>query len=202
MGVPDRTEVSSKVFTVPNLISFIRLAFIPLFLWLIWQGEMLIGFVVLLVAVSTDFVDGLLARRLGQISRLGQVLDPLADRLFIAAAVVALGITEVVPVWLVVVLLGRDVLLGIGAAIFSRWGLGVLPVKWMGKWATFALLLALPMFFLATAFPTIEFILSPYAWSMALAGAGLYWWSGFQYLFEALREARRGGPTASTRPVR
>ena len=200
--MPDSTEVSSRVLTIPNVVSFIRLAFIPLFLWLIWEGANLLGFVVLLVAVSTDFVDGLLARRLGQISKLGQVLDPLADRLFIAAAVVALGIADVVPLWLVLLLLGRDVLLGIGSAIFSRWGVGVLPVKWMGKWATFALLLALPMFFLAVVFPQIEFILSPYAWAMALAGTGLYWWSGFQYLFEALRSAKKGGQRGSARPVR
>jgi Phosphatidylglycerophosphate synthase len=161
--VPDSTEVSSRVLTIPNVVSFIGLAFIPLFLWLIWEGENLLGLVVLLVAVSTDFVDGLLARRLGQISKLGQVLDQLGDRLFIAAAVVALGIPEVVPLWVVVILLGRDVLLGIGSVIFSRWGVGVLPVKWMGNWATFALLLALPMFFLAVVFPQMEFILSPYA---------------------------------------
>ena len=200
--MPDSTEVSSRVFTVPNVVSFIRLAFIPLFLWLIWDDRNLLGFLVLLLAVSTDFVDGLLARRLGQVSRLGQVLDPLADRLFIAAAVVALGIAEVVPLWLIVILLGRDVLLGIGSAIFSRWGVGVLPVKWMGKWATFALLLALPMFFLAVVFPQIEFILSPYAWAIALAGTGLYWWSGFQYLFEALRVVKEGGPRVASRPVR
>lgn len=144
----------------------------------------------LVVAVSTDFVDGLLARRLGQVSRLGQFLDPLADRLFIAAAVVALAIREVVPLWLVVAVLSRDVLLGLGALVFSRWSVGMLPVKWLGKWATFALLFSLPLFLLVRVFETVAIYLSPFAFSLAVAGVVLYWWAGFVYLFDAVRLAR------------
>jgi cardiolipin synthase len=185
--------ISNRVFTIPNIISFARLLTIPVFLWLVYAGHELAGFIVLVVAVSTDFVDGLVARKLNQISRLGMFLDPLADRLFIAAVVVALAIREVVPLWLVILVVLRDVLLGIGAAILSRYGAGVLPVKWMGKWATFALLASLPLFLLAALFQPIEEVVVPFAWAVALAGTVLYWWVGFIYLFDALRMVRESG---------
>lgn len=189
----DGVPISNRIVTIPNIISFARLLTIPVFLLLVWQGRDLAGFIVLVVAVSTDFVDGLVARKLNQISRLGMFLDPLADRLFIAAVVVALAIREVVPLWLVILVVLRDVLLGIGAAILSRYGAGILPVKWMGKWATFALLASLPLFLLAALVETIEVVVVPFAWAVALAGTVLYWWVGFIYLFDALRIARFSG---------
>ena len=185
--------ISNRVFTIPNIISFARLLTIPVFLWLVYAGHELAGFIVLVVAVSTDFVDGLVARKLNQISRLGMFLDPLADRLFIAAVVVALAIRDVVPLWLVILVVLRDVFLGIGAAILSRYGAGVLPVKWMGKWATFALLASLPLFLLAALVQPIEVVVVPFAWAVALAGTVLYWWVGFIYLFDALRIVRESG---------
>ena len=188
--MPTSTAVTDRVFTIPNIVSFARLGAIPVFLWLVWQGYDLAGFIVLVVAVSTDFVDGLLARRLGQVSRLGQFLDPLADRLFIAAAVVALAMRDVIPLWLLALVLGRDVLLGLGALVFSRWSVGMLPVKWLGKWATFALLFSLPLFLLVRVFDTAAVYLAPFAFSLAVAGVVLYWWAGFVYLFDAVRLAR------------
>ena len=188
--MPDRTAVSSRVFTIPNIVSFARLGAIPVFLWLVWRGDLLVGLIVLVVAVSTDFVDGLLARKLGQVSRLGQILDPLADRLFIAAVVVALAMEQVVPLWLVALVMGRDVLLGIGAVVFSRWSVGVLPVKWVGKWATFALLFSLPLFLLISLFDGLNEPLAPFALAVALAGVLLYWWAGIAYLVDAVRIAR------------
>ena len=189
----DEGAISNRVFTIPNVISFVRLLTIPVFLWLVRAGEDLIGFIVLVVAVSTDFVDGLVARKLNQISQLGMFLDPLADRLFIAAVVVALAMREVVPLWLVILVVLRDVLIGLGAAILSRWGVGVLPVKWMGKWATFALLASLPLFLLATLIDGVVAVVVPFAWAVALAGTILYWWVGFIYLFDALRIVRESG---------
>lgn len=194
----DEVQVSSRVFTVPNLISVLRLFAIPVFLYLVWTERDLAGFLVLVVAVLTDFVDGAVARRLNQVSKLGQFLDPLADRLFIAAAVVALAIRDVIPLWLVIVVMLRDALLGIGAIIMSRWGVGTLPVKWLGKWATFALLFALPLFLLGAIVEPIGQVTDPFAWAVVLAGAGLYWYVGFWYLFEAISIARSSGQTRST----
>ncbi len=194
---PD-ASVSNRVLTIPNLISVVRLLTIPVFLWLVWRGDDLVALVVLVVAVSTDFVDGLVARRLGQISKLGQFLDPFADRLFIAAVVVALTIREVVPLWLVAVVILRDVLLGLGSIVFSRYGAGVLPVKWMGKWATFALLASLPLFLLSSVLDGVTVIIDPFAWAVAIAGTILYWWVGFLYLFDALSIARKRGQSSLT----
>lgn len=188
--MPDSTTVTNRVFTIPNIISLVRLAAIPVFLWLVWRGEDLAGLLVLIAAVSTDFVDGLVARKLGQISRLGQILDPLADRLFIAAVVVALAIRDVVPLWLVIVVMGRDVLLGLGTLVFGRYGVGVLPVKWMGKWATFALLFSLPLFLLMSLLDGVAAFVAPFAWAVAIAGALLYWWAGILYLVDAVGIAR------------
>lgn len=183
--------------TIPNLVSVARLAAIPLFLWLVWRGDELLGLIVLVVAVSTDFVDGALARRLGQVSVLGQLLDPLADRLFIAAVVVALTIRDVVPLWVVLLVLGRDVLLGVGTLVFRRFGVGVLPVKWMGKWATFALLFSLPLFLLVNVFEGLAIYVTPFAWAVAFAGVVLYWWAGILYLLDAVGIARTERSRAS-----
>jgi len=193
-AVGEQGEVSARVFTIPNIISFVRLLTIPVFLWLVWRGGYdITALVVLIAAVSTDFVDGLVARKLGQVSKLGQLLDPLADRLFIAAAVVALAMREVVPVWLVVIVVLRDVLLGVGALFLSRYGAGILPVKWMGKWATFALLASLPLFLLGALVDSLATYIEPFAWAVALAGTVLYWWVGFLYLGQALRIAKNSG---------
>lgn len=183
--------------TIPNLVSVARLAAIPLFLWLVWRGDDLLGLIVLVVAVSTDFVDGALARRLGQVSVLGQLLDPLADRLFIAAVAVALTIRDVVPLWVVLLVLGRDVLLGLGTFVFRRFGVGVLPVKWMGKWATFALLFSLPLFLLVNVFDGLAIYVAPFAWAVAFAGVVLYWWAGILYLLDAVGIARTERSRAS-----
>lgn len=191
--MPATEQVSTRVFTIPNVISFIRLMAIPVFLFLVWTERDLAGFIVLVAAVLTDFVDGLVARRLNQVSKLGQFLDPLADRLFIAAAVVALMIRDVIPVWLVVAVMSRDALLGIGAVIMSRWGVGTLPVKWLGKWATFALLFSLPLFLLGAIVEPLGQVTNPVAWAVAISGTALYWWVGFWYLFDAVAIARTRG---------
>ena len=143
-------EVSTKVLTLANVISVVRLMAIPVFLYLVIKDRLFTAFVLLVVAVLTDFVDGLVARRMNQITKLGQFLDPFADRLFIAATVIALAIQDVVPWWFVVAVMLRDALLGIGGIVMSRYGAGTLPVKWWGKVSTFGLLFVLPLFLLAT----------------------------------------------------
>lgn len=189
----DEEHVSNRIMTIPNVISFVRLMAIPVFLFLVSTERDVAGLVVLVAAVLTDFVDGAVARKLNQVSKLGQFLDPLADRLFIAAAVVALLIRDVIPLWLVILVMLRDALLGAGAIVMSRWGVGTLPVKWLGKWATFALLFALPLFLLGAIVEPIGQVTNPVAWAIVLAGAGLYWWVGFWYLFDAVRIARTRG---------
>jgi len=185
----DEQVASSKVFTLANVVSVLRLMAIPVFLWWVIEDRLLPAFILLVVAVLTDFVDGMIARRMNEITKLGQFLDPFADRLFIAATVIALAIQDVVPWWFVIAVMLRDALLGVG-------GLGTLPVKWWGKVATFGLLFVLPLFLLSVMVSeyvseSVGGVLMMIAWPIALAAVVLYWVVGFSYLFDAVAIARR-----------
>ncbi len=187
----DEQVASSRIFTVANAVSVVRLMAIPVFLWLVIEDRLLIAFVLLVVAVLSDFVDGMIARRMNEITKLGQFLDPFADRLFIAATVIALAIQDVVPWWFVIAVMLRDALLGIGGVVMARYGAATLPVKWWGKVATFAMLVVLPLFLLGAVVPEIGEITNPIAWVLALATVALYWVVGFSYLFDAISIAQK-----------
>ncbi|MBT5617305.1 MAG: CDP-alcohol phosphatidyltransferase family protein [Microbacteriaceae bacterium] len=194
--------VSSKIFTLANVVSVVRLMAIPVFLVLVVQDRLITAFVLLVAAVLTDFVDGMIARSMNQITKLGQFLDPFADRLFIAATVIALAIQDVVPWWFVVAVMLRDALLGIGGLVMTRYGHGTLPVKWWGKVSTFGMLFVLPLFLLGTVVPTIGAVTNPIAWVLAIVSVSLYWIVGFSYLFDAIalaKSATRGAPKISGR---
>lgn len=182
--------MSSRVLTVPNLLSFLRLALVPVFLALIIQGNDALALLILVISSVTDFLDGLIARTFKQVSRLGQLLDPAADRLFIFAALIGLAIREVIPWWLLVIIVSRDLmLLGIGI-VLANFGYGPLPVHHLGKVATLCLFYALPILMLGQAFPDVAWIADPVGWAFALWGAFLYWWAGAVYLIEASRVVR------------
>lgn len=183
-------EVTSKIFTVPNILSFVRLAFVPVFLLLILNGHDLWALIVLAFSTFTDYLDGLIARRFNQISRLGQLLDPAADRLFVFAAVIGLCIRGVIPWWFVVVLVARDVMLLVIGVILANVGYGPLPVHHLGKVATFCLFYALPVLMLGLAFPVAAVVTVPVGWAFAIWGAFLYWWAGAIYLRQAVRTIR------------
>jgi cardiolipin synthase len=188
-------EVSSRIFTLANFVSVVRLMAIPVFLYLVIQDHLVAAFVLLVAAVLTDFVDGMIARRMNQITKLGQFLDPFADRLFIAATVIALAIQDVVPWVFVVAVMLRDALLGIGGIVMSRYGHATLPVKWWGKAATFGLLFVLPLFLLGTLITkylseVAGGIIMLVAWPIAILALVLYWVVGFSYLFDAIRLAK------------
>lgn len=140
----DRPPASSRVLTVPNLISAIRIAMIPVFWVLIVDPDSTAwGIVLFGVVVATDWVDGTIARRTGQVSELGKVLDPVADRAAIAAGLVALVVRGAFPLWAAVLILARDVAVLIAGAVLASKGLRI-DVRWIGKVATFALMIAIP----------------------------------------------------------
>ena len=136
---------SRRVFTVPNVISFSRIALIPVFFLLIVDPDTTTAGVILFaIVIATDWVDGTIARRTGQVTELGKVLDPVADRLAIAAGIIALVIRGVFPLWAAVAILARDlVVLLAGAYVLSRTHVR-LDVRWIGKVATFSLMVAVP----------------------------------------------------------
>ena len=183
--------VSSRILTVPNILSLIRLALVPVLLVLLLEGLDALALLLLVVAGITDYLDGLLARRLNQVSRLGQLLDPAADRLFIFATSVGLAVRGVVPWWLVVIVVGRDVMLLVLGVILANYGYGPLPVHHLGKLATFCLFYGLPILMVGQAFPVTLVVAEPLGWAFLLWGAFLYWWAGAVYLLEARRIAKK-----------
>lgn len=183
MDVQETAVQTDRVLTVPNALSALRLLGVPVFLWLI-LGPEADGAAVLLLMVSgfTDYLDGMIARRWHQISRLGQLLDPLADRLYILATLLGLGLRGIVPWWLVGLLVGRDLLLAATLPVLRRLGRGPLEVHYLGKAATFNLLYAFPLLLLGDSPGTLATVARVLGWAFAIWGTGLYWWAGLVYL--------------------
>jgi cardiolipin synthase len=175
-------QLRQELKSVPNMLSILRLLLVPVFLWLLIVDQFLVAFLVLMFASFTDWLDGFIARKYNQITSLGKVLDPSADRLFILATLIGLTVNEIIPAWLAIVIVARDILLLIGYPISASHGYGPLPVHFLGKAATFALLYALPLLLLADVWPSAEAVILPLAWGFAYWGIGLYWVAGFVYL--------------------
>jgi cardiolipin synthase len=181
------------VLTLPNVLSFIRLAGVPLFLWLLLETHSDVwAVVVLAIGGFTDWLDGQLARRLHQRSRLGQVLDPAADRLYILATLIGLLLRGIVPWWWVALLVARELMLLIclGPALRRR-GFTSLPVHFMGKAATFLLLYAFPCVLLGFGDSSWQMVFRVIGWTCAIWGTGLYWWSALLYMRQGLDVIRR-----------
>lgn len=183
-------EIGTAIFTVPNALSVLRLLMVPVFLVLVIQGRDLIALVVLAVSSFTDYLDGVIARRFGQITRIGQLLDPAADRLFIFAALIGLASRGIIPWWLVVVIVGRDVILLATGVVLANADFGPLPVHHLGKLATFCLLYALPLIMVGQVLPAGAWVTDPLGWAFGLWGAFLYWWAGLLYVRETARVVR------------
>lgn len=197
---PPGPPISDRVWTVPNALSALRILLVPVFLVLVLLELDLWALIVIVISSVSDFLDGIIARRFGQITRLGQLLDPAADRLFIFAAVIALAVREVVPWWIVAVIVGRDVLLAGLGLVLARHGYGPLPVHHLGKVATFALFYALPLLVLGQAFPALQPVSDPLGWAFTIWGAFLYWWAGILYVrqtHEVTSRSRAEGADAS-----
>lgn len=176
-----------RIWTVPNVLSMVRLALVPVFLVLVVSGQDALALLTLVVSSLTDYLDGWIARRFDQMTRLGRILDPAADRLYIFATVLGLATRDLVPWWLVAVLLTRDLMLVVLAVILANHGYGPLPVHHLGKFATFCLFYALPLIMLGQAFPALAPASLPLAWAFALWGAFLYWWAGIVYAVQTRR---------------
>lgn len=177
--------VSSRVWTVPNVISFARLLGVPVFLWLVLVPHAdTAAFVLLVVAGASDWVDGYLARRLDQRSELGVLLDPIADRLYIAATLIGLAVRSIIPWWLVGLLVARELFLLTLLPRLRRHGRVALPVTYVGKAATFCLLWGFPLLLLAEN-PTFGTAAAAFGWAFALWGTYLYWWAGLRYAQQA-----------------
>jgi cardiolipin synthase (CMP-forming) len=190
-GEVTERDPQARILTVPNGISVARLAGVPVFLWLLLGLRSTAGdwWALGLLAVSglSDWLDGKIARALNQQSRLGQVLDPAADRLYIAATVVALAVRAIIGWWLVALLAARELLLAAVLAVLRRRGWGPLQVSFVGKAATLALLYAFPLLLLGSHHASYAEIARIVGWAFAIWGSALYWCAALLYLIQARR---------------
>jgi cardiolipin synthase len=185
---PDQQD---RVLTIPNMISFARLAGVPVFLWLVLGVRSQAGdwwaLGLLAAAGASDWLDGKLARAMNQQSRIGELLDPAADRLYIVSTIIALALRAIIGWWLVAVLAVRELLLGVVLLALRRRGYGPLRVSFVGKAATLSLLYAFPLLFLGSHSTSYAVVARVFGWAFALWGTALYWWAAALYV----RQARR-----------
>ena len=190
-GAPDEVA-ADRVWTVPNALSVLRLLGVPVFLWLLLGPHADVAALILLALSGlSDWADGVLARRWNQMSRLGALLDPAADRLYILATLVGLTLRHIIPPWLAAVIVGRDLLLGLTLPLLRRHGYGPPPVHYLGKAATFNLLYAFPLLLLAAREGTLADVARPIAWAFTLWGTALYLWAGVLYVGQVAQLTRR-----------
>ena len=195
-GQEQEDEGLDRILTVPNALSVVRLCLIPVFVWLLFGRENRVGAAILLGALgATDWVDGFIARRYNQVSTLGKVLDPTADRLLLVVAVVSILIDGSVPAIVAIPVLAREVLVGATVVVLAAMGARRIDVTWLGKAGTFALMFAFPLF-LAGAdedFGPHE-ILRVGGWIAAIVGLVLSWYAAAKYVplaRQALADGRR-----------
>ncbi len=182
-GRMPQLTASDRIWTIPNVISFIRLLGVPLFLYLLLGPEHDVAAVIVLtLGGTTDWVDGYVARRMNSVSRLGELLDPFADRLYILATLAAFTVREIVPWWLTTALVLREAVLAVALLVLRRHGYGPPAVHYVGKTGTFLLLGAFPVLLLAEAVPSVQAVASPIGWALAWWALGLYWSAAVLYL--------------------
>ncbi|RSN21976.1 CDP-diacylglycerol--glycerol-3-phosphate 3-phosphatidyltransferase [Streptomyces sp. WAC 05977] len=202
MSTPPEPSVTSEepsllrqALNVPNMLSILRLAGVPVFLWLL-LGPKEDGWALALLVFSalTDWLDGKLARWLNQMSRLGQLLDPAADRLYILATLIAFLIRDIIPWWLVVPLVVREAVLGVSVLLLRHRGFAPPEVTYIGKGATFVLMYAFPFLLLTQGGSDIAAIARPIGYAFTAWGAVLYVYSGVLYVVQTARALRTADP--------
>lgn len=189
-------SLARQALMVPNLLSILRLAGVAVFLWLL-LGPQEDGWAlaILVFAGVSDWLDGKLARWLNQMSSLGQILDPAADRLYIAATLIAFVFRGIVSWWLVAVLLARELLVGVCLLLLRRANFRPPEVTYAGKGATFVLMYAFPLLLLTQSEPVVAAFAGPIGYAFTVWGVALYLWSGALYVVQTVRAI---GPHRST----
>jgi len=182
---------TDRVLTVPNALSALRLVGVPVFLYCL-LGPEADGWALAILMISgwTDYFDGKIARRYGLTSRVGQLLDPLADRLYVVTTLVAFTVRDIVPLWLTAAILARDLFITALLPVLRRHGYGPLPVNFLGKAATFNLLYAFPLLLGATFDNWVGTVSRPLGWAFVLWGTALYWWAGVLYAVQTRQLVR------------
>ncbi len=198
LGVEAADE--SRILTVPNLVTLVRLALLPVYCWLLFaRHETTAAAILLAVIGATDWVDGQLARRLHQVSALGKVLDPVADRILMLTAVITIAWVHAVPLWFAGLTLAREILISAATLLVAAMGGRRVDVLFVGKAGTFALMSAYPAFLIGHGPATWQAWFRGFAWVVGSVGLVLAWTALFSYIGPA-REALREGRAARSAP--
>jgi cardiolipin synthase len=192
--------VGDRIVTLPNALSALRLAGVPVFLWLVLGPRTPVadGIAVGLLAAAgiSDWLDGKLARMLNQTTRLGQLLDPAADRLYIGATLVALAVRGIMPWWLFGALATREASVALALLVLKRrTAYRALQVSFVGKTATLCLMYSFPLLFLGTLGGTAAEVVRVFGWAFAIWGTALYWWAALLYLSQ-VKDLVKGAATS------
>ena len=187
-----------RIFTIPNLLSLVRLACVPLFLWLLFGRDDRYAAALLLAALgATDWVDGYVARHFDQVSSLGKVLDPTADRILLLVGIGAILVDGSVPAWVAIAALAREALVAVAALVLASLGATRIDVQWVGKAGTFALMVAFPLFLASKSTLGWRDTADVLAWVFAVPGLVLSYIAAAAYVplaRSALAERRVGSP--------
>jgi cardiolipin synthase len=182
-----------RILTVPNAITMARLACVPVFVWLLFGEHRQIAAAILLAALgATDWVDGFVARRWHQVSTMGKVLDPTADRILVVTAVISVIVTGAVPLWFGVVTVTREVLVSVAVLLLASLGAARIDVLWVGKAGTFGLMFAYPTFLLAHGHAGWQHPVEIVAWVSAVPALVLAWMAAVAYIPLGRRALSRG----------
>jgi cardiolipin synthase len=173
------------MFNVPNSISFLRLLLIPVFLWTSFNDQLISSCLIIFIASFTDWLDGFAARKLNQFTRLGQLLDPISDRLYIIALLVVVYYLELANILVIGFIVLRELILSGLMLYLKMGGLTGLPVHYLGKMGAFCLLIGLPGLIFAKAFPDQSYVWFTIGWSFLTWGLFLYAFSGYKYFVHA-----------------
>ena len=186
-------EGLDRIFTVPNVVTMARLLCIPLFVWLLFGAhEQTAAAILLAVLGATDWVDGYVARHFGQVTTLGKVLDPAADRLVVGTAVISILVYGAVPLWFGIATIAREVLVSIMVLALASLGAARIDVLWVGKAGTFGLMFSYPTFLLAYGTASWQEPIRVIGWVTGLAGLALAWYAAGSYVGPARKALREG----------
>jgi cardiolipin synthase len=189
----DGDEGLDRILTAPNVITMVRLLCIPLFLWLLFGAhKQTLAAVLLAVLGATDWVDGFVARRYHQVSTFGKVLDPTADRVLVATAVISVMVYGAVPLWFGLATIAREVLVSAMVLLLAALGAARIDVLWVGKAGTFGLMFAYPTFLLGYGDAGWQEPIRVIGWVTGLIGLALAWWAAGSYIGPARRALREG----------
>lgn len=186
-------STEGRVWTIPNVLSMIRLVLVPVFLYLLLVPKAYgPATAILMFSGVSDWADGKIARLVdNQSSRLGELLDPLVDRIYMVAVPVGLALGGVVPWWLVLVLLTRDLVLAATLPVLRGRGIAALPVTYIGKAATFALMSGFPLVLLGQWDALWSRVIGACGWGFVIWGTGMYLWSAVLYLIQVALVVQR-----------